>query len=87
MQEPRDMVTPPNGTSPDPNNGAQPGENVMRTRYRELTADDQRDMGEVKRLGAEFYNYVNALGANREISLAKTKVEEAVMWAVKSITG
>ena len=28
----------------------------------------------------------NQLGNNRELSLAKTKIEEAVMWAVKHIT-
>jgi hypothetical protein len=35
----------------------------------------------------EFHNYIEALGQSRELSLAKTKIEEAVMWAVKHITG
>jgi len=39
-------------------------------------------------LGLEFINAVDKIGLNRrELSLAKTKIEEAVMWAVKGITG
>lgn len=29
---------------------------------------------------------IEGLGNSRELSLAKTKIEEAVMWAVKHIT-
>ena len=41
----------------------------------------------VKSIGNTMIDALNAAGSNRELSLAKTKVEEAVMWAVKGITG
>lgn len=44
-------------------------------------------MQEIKELGATFYEHVEQMGPSREASLAKTKIEEAVMWAVKAITG
>jgi phosphoribosylaminoimidazole-succinocarboxamide synthase len=61
--------------------------NVMRHQYRELTAQDKEDMKTVKDLGLAFYDELDKLGSSRELSLAKTKIEEAVMWAVKHITG
>lgn len=43
-------------------------------------------MAAIKDKGIEFHALVSGLGKSREISLALTKIEEAVMWAVKSIT-
>lgn len=43
-------------------------------------------MSEIKNLGQAFYDHVTSLGQSREISLAATKIEEAVMWATKHIT-
>lgn len=40
----------------------------------------------IKDAGAAFLELIGGLGTSRETSLAKTKVEEAVMWAVKHIT-
>lgn len=60
--------------------------NVMRHTYRLLTDDEKRQMQEIKDLGLHFYSYLTGVGTSREISLAKTKLEEAVMWAVKHIT-
>ena len=40
----------------------------------------------IKDKGAEFLMLVEGVGGSRELSLAKTKIEEAVMWAVKHIT-
>lgn len=31
-------------------------------------------------------NLIDSIGQSRELSLAKTKIEEAVMWAVKHVT-
>ena len=42
-------------------------------------------MMRVKDLGLEMYKLLDHIGSSRELSLAKTKVEEAVMWAVKHI--
>ena len=51
-----------------------------------LSDPEKAQMTKVKDMGLEFHDLLTSLGANREISLAKTKVEEAVMWAVKAIT-
>jgi hypothetical protein len=61
--------------------------NVMRHEYRVLTDAEKEQMLRVKDYGKLFYVEVDALGNSRELSLAKTKIEEAVMWAVKHITG
>lgn len=60
--------------------------NTMRHAYRTLSEDEKAGMQEVKDMGLAFHDRIAALGNSREISLAKTKVEEAVMWAVKHIT-
>lgn len=60
--------------------------NTMRHAYRVLSDEEKSSMQEIKDMGLAFHDRIAALGGSREISLAKTKVEEAVMWAVKSIT-
>jgi len=60
--------------------------NTMRHAYRVLSDTEKESMSRVKDMGLEFYNELSSLGNSRELSLAKTKIEEAVMWAVKHIT-
>lgn len=60
--------------------------NVMRHEYRVLSDSEKEAMKSIKDHGLLFHQYLDSLGASRELSLAKTKVEEAVMWAVKHIT-
>lgn len=60
--------------------------NVMRHAYRVLSEAEKTDMRRIKDMGLEFFDYIDSIGSSREISLAKTKVEEAVMWAVKHLT-
>jgi hypothetical protein len=60
--------------------------NTMRHQYRVLTDEEKRLMAHVKDLGAELLQCCDSIGSSRELSLAKTKIEEAVMWAVKHIT-
>jgi len=60
--------------------------NVMRHEYRILTDSEKIAMQMIKDIGLDFYHHLSALGASRELSLAKTKIEEAVMWAVKHLT-
>lgn len=60
--------------------------NVMRHGYRVLNEDEKRQMQEIKDRGLSLYEMIERIGDSRELSLAKTKVEEAVMWAVKHIT-
>lgn len=60
--------------------------NTMRHGYRVLTDEEKAQMQAIKDAGLAFHEQIAALGNSREVSIAKTKVEEAVMWAVKSIT-
>lgn len=60
--------------------------NVMRHEYRVLSEADKLDMQVIKDLGLTFYEALDKIGTSREISLAKTKIEEAVMWAIKDLT-
>lgn len=61
-------------------------ENVMRHQYKALSDAEKANMQSIKDLGMQFYTFCDNLGGSRELSLAKTKIEEAVMWAVKHIT-
>lgn len=60
---------------------------VMRSTYRELTDAEKEVAARIKGLGNELHNAFGEAGVSREISLAKTKLEEAVMWAIKHVTG
>lgn len=60
--------------------------NAVRHKYRVLTDEEKALMVEVKDLGAAFLTLCDRIGASREMSLAKTNAEQAVMWAVKHIT-
>jgi hypothetical protein len=60
--------------------------NVVRHEYRVLGDDEKRQVLTIKDMGLHFIEYCNAIGQSRELSLAKTKIEEAVMWAVKHVT-
>ena len=60
--------------------------NVMRHEYRPLTEEDRTQMQQIKDTGLEFWEQIGDIGTSRELSLAKTKIEEAVMWATKHIT-
>ena len=60
--------------------------NAVRHTYRVLTDAEKATMVEIKDLGAAFIALIDTQGSTRENSIAKTKVEEAVMWAVKSLT-
>ena len=62
--------------------------NTMRHAYRVLSDEEKASMQEIKDMGLAFHDRIAKLSpaGSREIALAKTKVEEAVMWAVKYIT-
>lgn len=60
--------------------------NVMRHEYRVLSENEKTQMKIIKDLGLLFIQKCDNLGSSRELSLAKTKIEEAVFWAVKHIT-
>lgn len=60
--------------------------NTMRHNYRVLSDTEKRAMSNIKDMGLELHEYIDSLGSSRELSIAKTKIEEAVMWAVKHVT-
>jgi hypothetical protein len=60
--------------------------NVMRHEYRVLSDAEKAQMKDLKDKGLEFIQACDALGTSRELSIAKTNAEQAVMWAVKHIT-
>lgn len=59
---------------------------AIRNEYRELSVDEREAVASVKALGAVLIASFEGLGQSRELSIAKTKIEEAVMWAVKHVT-
>lgn len=60
--------------------------NVMRHGYRVLTDSEKAQMLAIKDKGLELWQLFDSVGASRELSLAKTAVEEAVMWGTKHVT-
>jgi hypothetical protein len=62
--------------------------NVVRHEYRVLSDQEKADMKKIKDIGADLIAVFEHLKsrAPRELSLAITKAEEAVMWGVKGIT-
>jgi transcription initiation factor TFIID subunit TAF12 len=61
--------------------------NDVRHQYRVLNDGEKRGMTHLKDMGLGLIRAIEAnVPAGREASLAKTKVEEAVMWAVKGLT-
>lgn len=61
--------------------------NTMRHQYRVLSDLEKEQMQTIKDMGSDFHDYLAySLGNSRELSIAKTKIEEAVMWSVKHVT-
>ena len=60
--------------------------NTLRHQYRVLSDVEKENMACFKDLGFQFLKHVKAQPPSREMSIATTKIEEAVMWAVKAIT-
>lgn len=75
--------------------------NVMRHAYRVLSDAEKVQMQAIKDKGLEFVELLQRVSGydgpagpapfdyrltSRELSLAQTKIEEAVMWAVKHVT-
>ena len=60
---------------------------TFRKEYRELSPELARDIDEIKtRAEALEQSIKRALPIGRERSIAMTRLEEAVMWAVKGVT-
>ncbi len=59
---------------------------LFRPVYRELTDRELTQIGMIKDKAEDLAVLINATQAGRHSALAKTKLEECVMWAVKGIT-
>ena len=60
--------------------------NVMRHEYRVLSDAEKAQMQALFLEGLKLLYLIESIGQSSELSIAKTKTEEAVMWAVKHIT-
>ncbi len=60
--------------------------NAVRHTYRVLSDDEKAQMVALKDLGAAFIAKCQEIGGSRELALAITNAEQAVMWAVKHVT-
>ena len=65
---------------------ARTANNAVRHTYRVLTDDEKAQMVALKDIGAAFIAKCQEIGASRELALAVTNAEQAVIWAVKHVT-
>ena len=64
---------------------ARVGNSPVRHGYRRLSDVEKARVAAIKDLGQAFLDGI-ADGQGREFALARTRIEEAVMWAVKGVT-
>lgn len=91
----------PDGAMVDSAGDARTVNNLMRHQYRVLSEDEKQAMVRIKDLGLDFVRELHLVGGSlhhfevdgdrakqqwRELAIAQTKIEEAVMWAVKHLT-
>lgn len=60
--------------------------NAVRHQYRVLSDIEKAQMVRLKDAGAAFIAECQSIGQSRELALAVTNAEQAVMWAVKHVT-
>jgi len=70
----------------DSTSDARTQNNTLRHQYRVLSDEEKVQMGAIKSAGQQLLDLIEGLGGSRETSIAKTKTEEAVMWACKHLT-
>lgn len=61
--------------------------NRFRTQYRPLTEQEKTLVEAIKDSAARLDIYLDGVRDPRMAALARTKLEECVMWAVKGVTG
>ena len=59
---------------------------TMRQGNPDLPLSDIDAMKAIKKKGQELSDLLESFDGSREMSLAKTKAEESIMWAVKAVT-
>jgi len=58
----------------------------VRQEYRKLSDLEQDQIKQFKEIGQRFIDLCHEQGSSREIALAITNAEQAVMWATKHVT-
>ncbi len=58
----------------------------VRPQYRELTEEEKSAVAYGKHMGQEFLDLCDEQGQSREMSLAKTKMQEALFWFTHGVT-
>ena len=62
--------------------------NLFRPKYRELSEFEKKGLDDIKQQAQNLADAIQErCPLSREQSLAMTKLEESVMWAVKGLTG
>lgn len=64
---------------------ARVGRSPVRHQYRVLSEQEKLQVSAIKDAGQDFLDTLPR-ETSRELSIARTKIEEAVMWAVKHVT-
>jgi hypothetical protein len=67
-----------------------PKKDIFKKTYKELTPEMKAFLDKLKEKAQELYDVIDKGGTpnnGREIALAKTNLEQSIMWAVKGLTG
>lgn len=59
---------------------------IFRQKYRELSTAEAGLHDAIKVTATDLYILIDNVPPSREVAIAKTKLEEAVMWAIKGLT-
>jgi hypothetical protein len=59
---------------------------VFRKNFVNLSDEDKERILAIKYMADTLYSAFNVIGPNREVSIARTKLEESIMWAIKGLT-
>lgn len=59
---------------------------ARKTPLRQLSAEEQAQIASQRDIAQEWLDLLETVPLNREIAIARTKIEEALMWVVKGLT-
>ena len=59
---------------------------IFHKAYRPLSDEEKASMSDIKDKAEELFSLFDKAPQGREVALAKTNLEQAVMWAIKAIT-
>lgn len=59
---------------------------TFRRDQRKLSQTETETVHGIRELAQELYDRIDMIGPSREIDLAKARLEECVMWAVKAVS-